>query len=79
MDILQYINRMNRLYGNDPTPVRYNTQKYLQGGRGGMKPGGLVEPGVTHYGKKDYSGQSARIKETKEFYNNGELKLYFRI
>ena len=49
MDILQYINRMNRLYGNDPTPVRYNTQQYLQGGRVGMKPGGLVEPGVTHY------------------------------
>jgi hypothetical protein len=40
---------MNRLYGNDPTPVRYNTQQYLQGGRVGMKPGGLVEPGVTHY------------------------------
>ena len=49
MDILQYINKMNRLYGNDPTPVRYNTQQYLQGGRVGMKPGGLVEPGVTHY------------------------------
>ena len=49
MDILQYINKMNRLYGNDPAPVRYNTQQYLQGGRVGMKPGGLVEPGVTHY------------------------------
>ena len=49
MDILQYINKMNRLYGNDPTPVRYNTQKYLQGGRVQYKPGGLVEPGVTHY------------------------------
>ena len=49
MDILQYINRMNRLYGNDPTPVRFNTQKYLQGGRVQYKPGGLVEPGVTHY------------------------------
>jgi len=42
---------MNRLYGNDPTPVRFNTQKYLQGGRVGLKPGGLVEPGVVHYGK----------------------------
>ena len=29
----------------------YDTRKYLQGGRVGMKPGGLVEPGVTHYGK----------------------------
>ena len=27
----------------------YNTRKYLQGGRVGLKPGGLVEPGVTHY------------------------------
>ena len=39
MDILQYINKMNRLYGNDPTPVRFNTQKYLQGGRVGYKKG----------------------------------------
>ena len=49
MDILQYINKMNRLYGNDPAPVRFNTQKYLQGGRVGLKPGGLVEPGVMYY------------------------------
>ena len=40
MDILQYINKMNRLYGNDPTPVRFNTQQYLQGGRVGYKLGG---------------------------------------
>ena len=51
MDILTYINKMNRLYGTEPVPVRYNTRQYLQGGRVGMKPGGLVEPGVTHYGK----------------------------
>ena len=50
MDILTYINKMNRLYGNEPAPVRFNTQKYLQGGRVGMKPGGLVEPGVVNYG-----------------------------
>ena len=48
MDISTYIKRMNQLYGTDPTPVRFNTQKYLQGGRVGMKPGGLVEPGVTY-------------------------------
>ncbi len=53
MGIVSYINTMNRLYGNDPTPVRYNTRQYLQGGRVPYKPGGLVEPGVTHYGKKD--------------------------
>jgi len=52
MDILQYINRINRLYGNDPAPVRYNTQQYLQGGRVQYKPGGLVEPGVVNYARK---------------------------
>ena len=41
MDILQYINKMNRLYGNDPTPVRFNTQKYLQGGRVGFASGSV--------------------------------------
>jgi hypothetical protein len=69
MDILTYINRMNQIYGNEPVPVRYNTQQYLQGPRSGYqggqlvdhgpgyKPGGLVEPGVTHYGTepKKYS------------------------
>ena len=78
MDILTYINKMNRLYGSEqqvasvkPKPgwqhapwqdypadddipsvqkvARYNTRQYLQGGRVGKKPGGLVEPGVVHY------------------------------
>ena len=63
MDILQYINKMNRLYGNDSTPVRFNTRQYLQGGRVGMKPGGLVEPGVTHYGReKKHERTAADIK-----------------
>ena len=98
MDILQYINKMNRLYGNDTqvassdplgfpehmihqyeggqlTPEEfyqhqsipqserpltgaeggrvYNTRKYLQGGRVGLKPGGLVEPGVMNYAVKE--------------------------
>ena len=39
MDILTYINRMNQLYGNEPAPVRFNTQKYLQGGRVGFANG----------------------------------------
>ena len=54
MDILTYINKMNLLYGSEPAPIpapRYNTQQYLQGGRVGKKPGGIVEPGVTHYGQ----------------------------
>jgi hypothetical protein len=29
----------------------YDTRKYLQGGRVQYKPGGIVEPGVTHYGR----------------------------
>ena len=63
MDILQYINKMNRLYGNDSTPERFNTRQYLQGGRVGMKPGGLVEPGVTHYGReKKHERTAADIK-----------------
>ena len=53
MDILQYINKMNRLYGNDSTPVRFNTQKYLQGGRVGYQSGQLVQPGL---GRQGYAG-----------------------
>ena len=64
MDILTYINKMNRLYGNEPAPIpapRYNTQQYLQGGRVGKKPGGIVEPGVTHYGKIYTDEEAAEI------------------
>ena len=73
MDILQYINKMNRLYGNDPTPVRFNTRQYLQGGRVQYKPGGLVEPGVTHYAteylsNEEFSSLYKKFKGTdKEF------------
>ena len=45
------------------TGWRYESWSNPDVERIGMNPGGLVEPGVTHYGKKDYSGQSARIKE----------------
>jgi len=65
MDILSYINRINKLYGTEPLAPwdkpevpwdeakapRYNTMRLLTGGRVGMKPGGIVEPGVTHYGQ----------------------------
>ena len=115
MDILTYINKMNRLYGNDPVPdpsvkqlakqipqygspgtygesffeedmpniqdlIReegvkvgpqvkapaYNTRKYF-------KPGGLVEPGVTHYAteylsNEEFSSLYKKFKGTdKEF------------
>jgi hypothetical protein len=33
---------MNQLYGNEPAPARFNTQKYLQGGRVGFGDGGIT-------------------------------------
>jgi hypothetical protein len=44
---------MNRLYGNEPTPVRYNPQQYLQGGRVGYQSGQLVDHGP---GRQGYAG-----------------------
>ena len=66
MDILTYINRMNQIYGNEPAPVRYNTQQYLQGGRVGYKPGGIVEPGVTHYGRPSKKGSNFYYRESTD-------------
>ena len=69
MDILTYINKMNRLYGSEPAPIpapRYNTQQNLQGGRVGMKPGGLVEPGVVHYGQAKHDDPKFGIKKWDE-------------
>ena len=65
MDILTYIQRMNQLYGSEPAPVRYNTQQYLQGGRVGYKPGGIVEPGVMYYGSgiSEYLDNNPTIKK----------------
>ena len=45
MDILQYIDKIKQNYGNEPVPVRYNTQKYLQGGRVKYRGAGLVDHG----------------------------------
>ena len=42
MDILQYIDKIKQNYGNEPVPVRYNTQKYL---RPGFRGAGLVDHG----------------------------------
>ena len=65
MDILTYINKMNRLYGSEPLAASIKPkpgwqhapwQDYPQDDdipsvqkRALLKPGGLVEPGVTHY------------------------------
>ena len=35
----------------DPSIRQLAARDFYQGGRVGMKPGGLVAPGVTHYGK----------------------------
>ena len=35
----------------DPSIKQLAARDFYQGGRVGMKPGGLVEPGVTHYAK----------------------------
>ena len=106
--MVDYINRMNQIYGNDTQVARaprsspghipfmapelqedinpipntpdllreegiqvgqqvkdggriYDTKKYLQGGRVGLKPGGIVEPGVMYYAKKT-SGIGTGVK-----------------
>ena len=69
MDILTYINKMNRLYGNEPTPVRYNTQQYLQGGRVGYQDGKDVNSLIaSNIEKVDFKTKSmdelmAKVKE----------------
>ena len=76
MDILTYINKMNRLYGTEPVPVRYNTRQYLQGGRVGMKPGGLVEPGVMHYAKVEGSELIESLKKKKDVLGRPYISSY---
>ena len=43
------------------------TKSYIDGGRIDMKPGGIVEPGVTHYGKKENITLEQFKKEWKKF------------
>ena len=69
MDILTYINKMNRLYGNEPAPVRFNTQKYLQGGRVGFYQG----KSLAHLAKKikeEYLKGSSTIDLSKKYIKN---------
>ena len=46
------------------------SQRVTQGGRMGLKPGGLVEPGVTHYGKDDELGDFIyeKTKDGNKYY-----------
>ena len=111
MDILTYINKMNRLYGSEQqvaglsesfpgTYTSYNDavsggfqgtrEEWLQqqsipqidrpftGKAGGsvydtrkyFKPGGLVEPGVTHYARRTQTEVEASKNAIRSFYNN---------
>ena len=49
----QLVKRFKEQNSKPKTTWRYESwgDSYEQGGRVGMKPGGLVEPGVTHYGQ----------------------------
>ena len=68
MDILQYIDKIKQNYGNEPVPVRYNTQKYL---RPGFRGAGLVDHGP---GRQGYSGKyedTILYKKRKEAQEKG--------
>jgi len=57
MHMVDYINRMNQIYGNgEKAAPRYNTQQYLQGGRVGYQSGQLVQPGP---GRQGYGGKGS--------------------
>jgi len=54
---------------NNPSPLRENLGERFglnEGGRIDMKPGGLVEPGVTHYGKAIMDDPVYGIKKGEE-------------
>ena len=99
MDILTYINTMNRLYGSEPLaaslpPTSYEEipmpniqdlireegiqvgQQVKDGGRiydtrKYFKPGGLVEPGVTHYAKtnEEIAAEKKNIRTWEKTFN----------
>ena len=50
-----------------PDPI---FKQYLQGGRVQYKPGGLVEPGVTHYAKRTQQEVNAIKQNIRNYYNN---------
>ncbi len=53
MKIHEYNEMMRHLTRREPSDKHLAAMPlYEQGGRVGYKPGGIVEPGVTHYGKK---------------------------
>ena len=56
----------------------YDTRKYLQGGRVGLKPGGIVEPGVVHYGTEDIkfgSGTDTSAMDNPKYYKTVRAEL----
>ena len=70
MKIHQYNEMMRYLTrpAPDPSIQQQVARDFYQGGRVQYKPGGLVEPGVTHYGTTEAvaAAMTSREKETKE-------------
>ena len=59
MKIHEYNEMMRYLTRPKEDPI---FKQYLQGGRVGLKPGGLVEPGVMHYGRLTEAEKRANVK-----------------
>ena len=77
MDILQYIDKIKQNYGNEPVPVRYNTQKYL---RPGFRGAGLVDHGPAGvrqgYGEyKPLNENQLKILKDYKKYSPGDIDI----
>ena len=71
MKIQEYAQMMGWL----TRPPRQEPRFMAQGGRLQYKPGGIVEPGVVHYGKKDFTRNPAGINQyTAEMKSLDEIK-----
>jgi len=62
MSILDYIERIKR----ENEGGRIGPRNMADGGRIGLKPGGIVEPGVEYYGKFTEAEKKANIKTWEE-------------
>ena len=73
MSILDYIERIKR-ENEGPRITAQEPRTMAQGGRIGLKPGGIVEPGVEYYGKLTEAEKQAHIsaweKETGKKFKN---------
>ena len=76
MDILKHIDKFNEMYaGNEPAPVRYNTQQYLQGGRVKYQGAGLVDHGPEGV-RQGYNGREGPLsKQIKSIHSKLKKQL----